>query len=130
MGIAYDGDRLYATSFQLPNFSIWEIDPVPATAAGREGSGADILQAIPDPTPVVPRRGGFSAAAVARTGDLDGTQAVNGFDLAVLARSFGAERGTTRYAAGADLNRDGVIGPRDLAIFADAMSRPVRTRRR
>ena len=127
LGVAYDGDLVYATSILPPEFRIWQIDPVPATARGRTGGSIDVIRALPDPTGIV--LGGFSAAALARTGDLDGSRQVDGRDLAALARSFGARDRATRYSAGADLDRDGFVGPRDLAILAREVGRPVRTRR-
>ena len=127
LGVAYDGDLVYATSILPPEFRIWQIDPVPATARGRTGGSIDVIRALPDPTGIV--LGGFSAAALARTGDLDGSRQVDGRDLAALARSFGARDRATRYSAGADLDRDGFVGPRDLAILAREVGRPARTRR-
>ncbi|MFQ5718934.1 MAG: dockerin type I domain-containing protein [Acidobacteriota bacterium] len=128
LGVAYDGDILYAASILPPEFRIWQLDPTPAPAAGRPGSGLDVLSERPDPTNIV--LGGFSAAALARPGDLDGNAVVNGFDLAALSRRLGARDGETRYRAGADLNRDGRIDATDLNTLLPDPRAPHRARRR
>ena len=43
---------------------------------------------------------------------------VDGFDLSRLGRAFGAAVGDPRYAAAADLDRDGQIDGADLALLA------------
>jgi hypothetical protein len=50
--------------------------------------------------------------------DIDRNHRVDGFDLARLARAFGAEAPDPRYDPGSDLNRDGRVDGEDLAILA------------
>jgi len=50
--------------------------------------------------------------------DLDGSGRVDGYDLAVLARSFGRVRGEARYAPAADIDLSGQVDGADLALLA------------
>ena len=52
------------------------------------------------------------------TGDLDHDGRVDGSDLVVLARSFGAHQGDVFYDSVADLNDDGLVDGVDLAELA------------
>jgi hypothetical protein len=56
--------------------------------------------------------------------DVDGSGGVNGADLAILARSFGAFAGEPRYRIEADLNGDGVVDGVDLALLAARFGAP------
>ncbi len=49
--------------------------------------------------------------------DMDGSGIVDGSDLAILARAFGAFEGEARYDARADLNADGMVDGLDLAVL-------------
>ena len=50
--------------------------------------------------------------------DINLSSRVDGFDLALLGRAFGAAAGDPRYDAAADLDRDGQVDGADLALFA------------
>jgi hypothetical protein len=50
--------------------------------------------------------------------DIDASGRVDGFDLAVLGRAFGAMSGSSRYDLRADLDHDGQIDGGDLALLA------------
>ena len=50
--------------------------------------------------------------------DVDRSGRVDGFDLAILARSFGRGRGDERYSAAADVDANGFVDGSDLAILA------------
>ena len=49
--------------------------------------------------------------------DINLSSRVDGFDLALLGRAFGAAAGDPRYDAAADLDRDGQVDGADLALF-------------
>jgi hypothetical protein len=51
-------------------------------------------------------------------GDIDRSGRVDGGDLSILGRAFGATLGSPRYVAAADINHDGVIDGNDLALLA------------
>jgi bacillopeptidase F (M6 metalloprotease family) len=51
-------------------------------------------------------------------GDLDGSGAIDGRDLAILAGAFATFSGEARYIPAADLNGDGAVDGADLAILA------------
>jgi hypothetical protein len=51
-------------------------------------------------------------------GDVDGDGRVDGVDLVLLARAFGATRGSSRYERDADLDASGTVDGQDLAILA------------
>ena len=51
-------------------------------------------------------------------GDIDGSGRVDGVDLVLFARSFGADVGEVRYLEEADFNSDGTIDGEDLAVLA------------
>jgi hypothetical protein len=51
-------------------------------------------------------------------GDVDGSDRVDGVDLLLLARAFGATAAETRYLADADFNEDEVVDGDDLAVLA------------
>jgi len=51
-------------------------------------------------------------------GDIDGDGRVDGLDLVMLARAFGAARGNSRYVRDADLDASGTVDGQDLAILA------------
>jgi lysophospholipase L1-like esterase len=51
-------------------------------------------------------------------GDVDGSERVDGVDLLLLARAFGATAAETRYLADADFNEDEVVDGDDLAVLA------------
>jgi len=51
-------------------------------------------------------------------GDVDGDGRVDGVDLVLLARAFGATRGSSRYDRDADLDDSGTVDGQDLAILA------------
>ncbi len=61
---------------------------------------------------------GFFIAYAKVVGDVDGDLKVDITDLALVARSFGAARGSTNWNSAADLTNDGVIDIADLAIVA------------
>jgi hypothetical protein len=120
-GLGYDGEDLYATSLVAPDYRIWRIDPLPATDGGAPTTRLDVMTTDPDPTPnrpFFPFFGGFSAAAVAMRGDINGSLRVDGFDLASLARAFGSSAGNPAFKAGADLDRDDDVDGDDLNILA------------
>ncbi len=50
--------------------------------------------------------------------DIDRSGRVDGFDLAVLARSFGREKDEEYYSPAADVDADGLVDGTDLAILA------------
>lgn len=54
----------------------------------------------------------------ARLADANNSKRVDGFDLSLLGRSFGAAHGDAAYDARADLNRDGLVDGDDLALMA------------
>ena len=56
-------------------------------------------------------------------GDIDRNGRVDGFDLVLLAFSFGSGVGNSRYRAEHDLNNDGFVGGTDLAILASNFGR-------
>jgi hypothetical protein len=114
-GLGFDGESLYATSISAPDYRIWRINPVPATNPAGPSLRLDVLDTQPDPTPRV--FGGFSAAAVALRGDLDGTLRVDGFDLAALARVFPTPQ-VDDISRAADLDRDSDVDGDDLTILA------------
>jgi lysophospholipase L1-like esterase len=60
----------------------------------------------------------YTAGTVFLGGDVDRNGRVDGNDLVVLARSFGARLGNVRYTALADFNTDGSIDGVDLAVLA------------
>lgn len=51
-------------------------------------------------------------------GDINRDGRVDGYDLVLLAFSFGTSRGNNRYEEAHDLNNDGVVDGADLAILA------------
>jgi hypothetical protein len=51
-------------------------------------------------------------------GDLDSSGRVDGVDLVMFARAFGATPAEIRYLPDADFNRDDVIDGEDLAVLA------------
>ncbi|MGD0029071.1 MAG: dockerin type I domain-containing protein [Candidatus Bathyarchaeia archaeon] len=51
-------------------------------------------------------------------GDLNGDGKVDGKDVAIVAKAFGAYPGHPRWDSTADLNGDGVVDALDLAIVA------------
>jgi len=51
-------------------------------------------------------------------GDINKDGRVDGFDLVLLAFSFGAGQGNSRYRTEHDLDKDGFVGGSDLAILA------------
>jgi hypothetical protein len=58
--------------------------------------------------------------------DIDNSVRVDGFDLAIIGRSFGSLSGTANYDARADLDRDGQIDGVDQSIFGDSFGMPVK----
>jgi hypothetical protein len=56
-------------------------------------------------------------------GDIDRNGRVDGYDLLLLAFSFGAGTGNSRYRAEPDLDNDGFVGGSDLAILASNFGR-------
>jgi len=58
---------------------------------------------------------GFCGAGSA---DIDGSGRVDGYDLALMGRAFGAVAGNPRYDAACDLDHDGQVDGTDLAILA------------
>lgn len=60
----------------------------------------------------------FRVATEALPGDVDEDGRVDGFDLVLLGRSFGATAAQVRYLPEADFNRDEVVDGDDLAILA------------
>ncbi len=61
---------------------------------------------------------GFHYSSYASVCDLDGSGRVDGIDLSIIGRSFGAGEGDPRYNGSADFDRNGVIDGDDLAIFS------------
>ena len=51
-------------------------------------------------------------------GDINLSGRVDGVDLVLLARAFGAQQGSLRYLAAADLDHDGTVDGTDLALLA------------
>jgi lysophospholipase L1-like esterase len=60
----------------------------------------------------------FRVASEAIAGDVDGDGRVDGVDLVLLARSFGATAAESRYLAEADFDGDNVVDGEDLAVLA------------
>jgi hypothetical protein len=60
----------------------------------------------------------FRVAGAVIQGDVDEDGRVDGVDLILLGRSFGATANQVRYLAEADFNRDDVVDGEDLAILA------------
>ncbi|HVR29243.1 MAG TPA: GDSL-type esterase/lipase family protein [Thermoanaerobaculia bacterium] len=60
----------------------------------------------------------FRVAGQDLPGDIDRSGRVDGFDLILLARAFGATAAESRYLPEADFNRDDVIDGEDLAVLA------------
>jgi acyl-CoA thioesterase-1 len=60
----------------------------------------------------------FRVAGSELTGDLDSSGRVDGVDLVVFARAFGATAAEIRYLQEADFNNDDVIDGDDLAVLA------------
>jgi hypothetical protein len=125
-GIGFDGQALYTCSFSPVDpepgvagndleYRLWRLNPFPATDRSEPSHRLDALDVRLDPTTLVP--GGFSAAAVALRGDLDGSLRVDGFDLAALARVFPTAQVDASSRA-ADLDRDEDVDGDDLTIFA------------
>ena len=96
-------------------YRLWRLNPFPATDRSEPSHRLDALDVRLDPTTLVP--GGFSAAAVALRGDLDGSLRVDGFDLAAFARVFPTAQVDASSRA-ADLDRDEDVDGDDLTIFA------------
>ena len=65
----------------------------------------------------------FRVAGEALPGDVDEDGRVDGVDLMLLGRSFGATANQVRYLAEADFNRDEVVDGDDLAILAMQLRR-------
>jgi hypothetical protein len=61
---------------------------------------------------------GYHYASYATVCDLDGSGRVDGIDLSIIGRAFGAGEGDPRYIGSADFDRNGVIDGDDLAIFS------------
>ncbi|RMF75861.1 MAG: hypothetical protein D6738_02770 [Acidobacteria bacterium] len=59
----------------------------------------------------------------ATVSDVNGSGRVDGFDLATLARAFGAGCGDPRYDASVDLDQDCLVDGDDLSIMATAFGR-------
>jgi Dockerin type I domain len=55
--------------------------------------------------------------------DIDLSGRVDGLDLAIFGRAFGASAGNPRYVAAADLNHDGQVDGADLAVLASEFGR-------
>jgi lysophospholipase L1-like esterase len=60
----------------------------------------------------------FSTALEQLDGDVDASDRVDGVDLLLLARAFGATAAETRYLSDADFNEDEVVDGEDLAVLA------------
>jgi lysophospholipase L1-like esterase len=60
----------------------------------------------------------FRVAGEVQQGDVDEDGRVDGVDLVLLGRAFGATSNQVRYLAEADFNRDDVVDGDDLAILA------------
>jgi hypothetical protein len=69
--------------------------------------------------------GGLRVEVAAARADLDGSGAVDGRDLAILARAFGSRSGDARYLPDADLDGDGAVDGADLAILGSQFGRAV-----
>lgn len=91
----------------------------PAAAAGPR----DLRVTNPDGQSATLAGGIVIGVSPARA-DIDGSGAVDGRDLAILARAFGSLSGEALYSAEADLNADGVVDGSDLAILASRFGRP------
>lgn len=61
---------------------------------------------------------GYHYESFAVVCDLDGSGRVDGIDLSIIGRAFGAGEGDPRYIGSADFDRNGVIDGEDLAIFS------------
>jgi hypothetical protein len=61
---------------------------------------------------------GAKPADAALVGDVNGDCAVNGLDLAIVAKHYGASIGSLRYVARYDLNGNGRIDIFDLQMIA------------
>jgi hypothetical protein len=125
-GLGFDGQALYTCSFSPVDpepgvqgnpleYRLWRLNPYPATDRSGPSHRLDALDVRLDPTNLVP--GGFSAAAVALRGDLDGNLRVDGFDLAAFSRVFPTVQVDAASRA-ADLDRDEDVDGDDLTIFA------------
>ena len=117
-GLGYDGETLYAASIAAPDYRVWRMEPEPVTDDPAPSTRPDVMSTLPDPTPIVPNFGGFSAVAVAMRGDIDGSMRVDGFDLAALARAFATSEGDPAFRRSADLDRDSDVDEDDLTVFA------------
>ncbi len=56
--------------------------------------------------------------------DLDRSGRIDGFDLALLARSFGRRGSDPLYSSGADIDGSGLVDGADLALLASRFGRP------
>jgi hypothetical protein len=65
----------------------------------------------------------FSTSREELPGDVDSSDRVDGVDLLMLARAFGATAAEIRYLAEADFNEDEVVDGDDLAVLASNFGR-------
>lgn len=63
--------------------------------------------------------------AIAFVGDVDGSGLIDGWDLILLAWSFGLSDGDPRFDARADLDKSGTVDGVDLALLAGSFGRRV-----